>query len=273
IQENLLTNASKYTPDGGRICIELIRTEEHALIRVSDTGRGIEPDKLESIFDLFMQGESKLDRSDGGMGVGLTLVRTLVSLHGGSVKAFSHGRNKGSVFEVTLPLAVAVSADEGDPESTKSVESGDGIVNSATILKGRAEFTREIVVVEDNEDARDVLKLLLELDGHRVRIAADGASGLEMITRQPPDVALVDIGLPGLDGYEVARRLCARFGDSGPRLLALSGYGRPEDRRAVREAGFERLLVKPVSQEQLRQALSNDGLGVDESKPPSVGAS
>jgi CheY-like chemotaxis protein len=213
------------------------------------TGCGIPAERLEDIFDLFSQGDSKIDRADGGMGVGLTLVRSLVTLHGGTVRARSEGRGKGSVFEVRLPLADNL-ADNGaaaEPpiagERVRSVSSNGG-----------SSAPSDILVIEDNVDARETLKALLELDGHRVRVAGDGKAGLEVIEQWSPAIALVDIGLPVIDGYELIRAIRARRLDRGLRLVALTGYGRPEDRRAVEKAGFDFHLVKPVSLEALRAA-------------------
>jgi two-component system, chemotaxis family, CheB/CheR fusion protein len=246
IQENLLTNASKYTPDGGRIRIELAHEGDDAVIRVRDTGRGIPADRLEVIFDLFAQGHSTLDRADGGMGVGLTLVRALVELHGGRVFARSDGPNRGSTFEVHLPL---LERSEVHPPALDL-----GLHPGAA--KHVPPAPMQILIVEDNTDARETLRALLELDGHRVTVAADGTAGLEAIERGKPQVALVDIGLPKLDGFQLAKRVRERLGASGLKLIALTGYGQPDDRRAIREAGFDLHLVKPVSRENLREALT-----------------
>ena len=243
IQENLLTNASKYTPDGGQITISLAREKEHAVIRVSDTGRGISAERLETVFELFTQGDAELDRSDGGMGVGLTLVRALVELHGGSVMASSRGINQGSTFEVRLPLISdkQLEADESRRHHTE---------RSPTV---RA--CQNILIVEDNADARETLKLMLELEGHTVRVAADGEEGLEALFSDCPDVAFVDIGLPKVDGYALARAARTQCPDPHVKLVALTGYGRSEDRAAIKDAGFDAHLVKPVSREELRRAL------------------
>lgn len=251
IQENLLTNASKYTPPGGSIGVSLAREGHQAVIRVSDTGRGIPPDRLESIFDLFTQVDFHLDRTDGGMGVGLTLVRSLVELHGGSVRAHSEGLGRGSVFEVRLPIMAV--GDNGTRPGSPGAAARPG-AGSNPGPDPAAALGREVLIVEDNSDARETLQAVLELEGHRVRVARDGVEGLQAMEQHLPEVALVDIGLPGVDGYELARRVRARHGDS-IRLIALTGYGRPEDRKAVEEAGFNLHLVKPVSPDRLLQAL------------------
>lgn len=241
IHENLLTNASKYTPDGGRISLSVTHDADAAVIRVQDTGRGIPSDRLDSIFELFTQCDAQLDRSDGGMGVGLTLVRALVQLHGGTVVALSDGAELGSTFEVRLPLAGDETADERPGAATE----GENV-----------QQCHDILIIEDNADARETLKLMLELDGHQVRVAADGEAGLEAILSNCPHVAFVDIGLPKVDGYAIAKAVRTRCKNPSVRLIALTGYGRAEDRAAIKEAGFDAHLVKPVSREELRRALT-----------------
>jgi two-component system, chemotaxis family, CheB/CheR fusion protein len=246
IVENLLVNASKYTERGGRIDFELTEDEEEAMIRVRDNGQGIPVDRLETIFELFAQARDGLDRSDGGMGVGLTLCRDLVSLHGGRIHADSKGPGQGSVFEVRLPLVSPRARQQTRPRAVEERELAQVSVEPAGL---------QVVIVEDNEDARETLRSLLERCGCTVRVASDGASGVREILRQPPQVALVDIGLPTVDGFEVARRIRERLDGDGVRLIALTGYGGPEDRKATREAGFDEHLVKPVSREMLFQHL------------------
>jgi two-component system CheB/CheR fusion protein len=238
IIENLLTNAAKYTPSGGCIMMRLVNEDDHCELRVRDNGRGIEPALLEDIFDMFFQSDHALDRGDGGMGVGLTLVRALVQMHLGTVTAHSEGLARGSEFVVRLPLA-----SRPQLESRESTSPADG---PAT----------RILLVEDNGDTRDMLQTILQLDGFQVETAEDGQRGLEAILAERPDVAVIDIGLPQLDGYEVARRVRQQFGKSQIRLIALTGYGQQKDRAAVYAAGFDEHLVKPVDIEKLKQVLS-----------------
>jgi len=240
IQQNLLTNAAKYTPPGGKILLSVRREESEAVLRVRDSGKGIPHDMLETIFELFVQSEATLDRSDGGMGVGLTLVRTLVELHGGTVTAHSGGLNRGSEFVVRLPLSMR------QPTLEEKKSKGPSKSNSTD--------TR-IVIVEDNADSRKMLEAFLRLDGYKVRAAKDGCEGLETILAEKPDVALIDIGLPGLDGYQVCRKVREETGDK-IRLIALTGYGRAEDRQAVSEAGFDAHLVKPLKPDELSRILA-----------------
>ncbi len=235
----LLSNAVKYTPPGGRIWLNVRREQNKAVIRVRDSGLGIRAEMLHRIFDLFVQVESGWDRTHGGMGVGLTLVRTLVRMHKGKVWAGSDGPGKGSEFIVELPLT------EERPAAPPAEPAAAPPAAGAKVL-----------IVEDNADSRTMLQSLLALDGHQVLTAEDGWQGLEIIEREHPDVALVDIGLPGLDGYEVARRVRARFGPDHVRLVALTGYGRAEDYAAVQQAGFDWHLVKPIDLEELKSVLT-----------------
>jgi CheY-like chemotaxis protein/two-component sensor histidine kinase len=235
IVTNLLTNACKYTPLDGRITVSVASESGHAVLRVADTGLGLEPDLLPRVFDLFVQGRRTLDRADGGLGIGLTLVRRLVELHGGSVAARSEGTGKGSEFEVRLPEIAAPEEAEGAGAPTQSTP-------------------RDVLVVEDNADAREMLKTLLALAGHRVHEASDGPSGVRLALESRPDVALIDIGLPGFDGYEVASRIRAAL-DGTIRLVALTGYGLPEDERRAKDAGFDDHVVKPIDEATLGRLL------------------
>ncbi len=237
IVENLLTNASKYTPVHGSIAMELIREGNHCELCVRDNGRGIDPELLDEIFDMFFQSNNALDRSDGGMGVGLTLVRTLVGMHRGTVRATSQGLGHGSQFIIRLPL------------TSKSLEKLKG---QPSLSPGAA---RRIVLVEDNPDSRHMLRAILELDGFQVEVAEDGQQGLAAILAQRPDAALIDIGLPGLNGYEIARRVRETLSSSDVRLVALTGYGQAKDRQAAFQAGFDEHLVKPVNPEALARVL------------------
>jgi signal transduction histidine kinase/ActR/RegA family two-component response regulator len=234
---NLVNNAARYTPQHGHIAVTVTRENTEAVLRVRDDGAGIPADMLPRVFDLFTQADRSLARSEGGLGIGLTIVRNLVERHGGTVSVESDGPGRGSEFIVRLPLG---SSREAPLEPS---------------VKDVAVMPRlSILVIEDNADGREMLREMLEVEGHQVRVAEDGPSGLEMAWSARPDVALVDIGLPGLDGYEVGRRIRAKLGTS-VRLVALTGYGQANDRRHSRDAGFDAHLVKPVTPEQVRDAL------------------
>jgi len=241
IQVNLLHNAAKYTPRSGHVLLRVAREDREAVIRVRDDGAGIAKDILDSVFDLFVQSNRTLDRSDGGLGVGLTLVRSLVTLHGGTVSAHSDGEKTGSEFVVRLPLT-------------------DG----PAIREDRGELARRpppplprasVVVVEDSADSREMLCELLVHVGFRCSTADSGPAALKLIDEVRPDIAILDVGLPGMDGFEVARRLRAAPAHAAMRLVALTGYGRVSDRLAARAAGFDEHLVKPVNVESLLRVL------------------
>jgi signal transduction histidine kinase/ActR/RegA family two-component response regulator len=230
---NLVTNALKYTPPGGTIRVGVGAEYGRAVLRVEDTGIGISQEMLPRIFDLFSQGDRGPDRSQGGLGIGLTLVKRLVELHGGTVEATSAGPDRGSVFTVHLP-AVSPSR-TADPAPSLQAPSRP----------------RRVMVVEDQADAREVLRFALNLAGHQVFEAADGPRAIETVARCLPDVAIIDIGLPGCDGYEVARQVRQTSHGQTIFLVALTGYGQPEDRRRAEEAGFDLHVVKPVDPERL----------------------
>ena len=244
VVSNLITNAVKYTPRGGRIDIEVQpeRGEGRAVLLVRDTGVGIPREHLESIFDVFNQAPTGLDRAKGGLGLGLTLVRALVGMHGGSVEARSEGVGRGSEFRVQLPLGVLVA---------------DAVVRAGASAAVPVDESVRIVLVEDNVDIRETLSELLMLDGYRVEGAADGPQGLTRILSELPDVALIDVGLPGFDGYELARRARCHLGDA-PVLIAMTGYGQPDDRARAFQAGFDDHVVKPVSVEDLSVAIERN---------------
>jgi signal transduction histidine kinase/ActR/RegA family two-component response regulator len=233
---NLVNNAARYTPAGGHIAVTVTRDGGDVVLRVRDNGIGMPPDVMARVFDLFTQGDRSLARSEGGLGIGLTIVRNLVELHGGTVAAASEGPGRGSEFTVRLPA--------GAGHATSAVPPHDGA--SSPRLR--------ILVVEDNSDGREMLRTMLEVDGHEVYVAADGVDGVETARVVRPDAAFIDIGLPGLDGYEIAKRLRRERGQA-IRLIALTGYGQSEDRRRSREAGFDLHLVKPVAPELVRRAL------------------
>jgi CheY-like chemotaxis protein len=235
---NLLTNAVRYTPAGGSVTMTVGCEGEDAVIKVADTGIGISAALLPRIFDLFVQGEPTRDRAKGGLGIGLTLVKRLVEMHGGSVGAASAGPARGSVFTVRLPrLAVPAEA----------------LAVGASRIAART--SRRVLIVEDSADARRMLRLMLELDGHEVHEAEDGITGLAEALALRPDVAVIDIGLPGIDGWELVRRLRATEAGRRMILVAVSGYGQLEDQRLSREAGFDMHLVKPVAPEALAEAI------------------
>jgi PAS domain S-box-containing protein len=238
---NLLNNAAKYTPEGGRIDLLVERAGSFAVLRVKDTGVGIPPDILPRLFEPFTQSERTLDRADGGLGIGLTLVRRLAEMHGGTVMAKSEGQGKGSEFIVRLPLA-------DDPAPPPAAE---GAIPAA----GPAP-SRRVLVVDDNRDSARTLTRLLRVLGHEVETAHDGPGALAQAGAFRPDVILLDIGLPGMDGYEVGRRLRASREFAPTVLIALTGYGSAEDRQQSREAGFNVHLVKPVDLESLRNLLA-----------------
>jgi PAS domain S-box-containing protein len=238
---NLLHNAAKYTERGGKILIAGERGGDEAVLRVRDSGIGIAADVLPRIFDMFVQAERRTRDGRGGLGIGLTLVRRIVEMHGGSVVATSPGPGKGSEFVVRLPLA-PLPGDTGLPAP-------DG-------PSARGAASRRVLVVDDNADAADTLALLLRLQGHDVRVAHDGPSALSQASAEPPDVALLDIGMPGMDGYELARRFRATAPLKGVLLVAVTGWGQEEDRRRTREAGFDYHLVKPVEARALEGVLA-----------------
>jgi PAS domain S-box-containing protein len=236
VVSNLVGNARKYTPAGGTIRISVRREGKEAVLRVMDDGVGIAPELLPRIFDMFVQGERTLDRSEGGLGVGLTLAQRLVGLHQGSVAAFSDGPGRGSTFEVRLPHAPVAGAPSLPP-----------CPNPAACT------ARRVLIVEDNRDAREMFKTMLALAGHDVMEAEEGVSGLEMLRKLRPDVAIIDVGLPGLNGYELVRRFRAEAGGKAVLLVALTGYGTPEARERSRQAGFDHHLTKPVDPETLQK--------------------
>jgi signal transduction histidine kinase len=238
---NLVENAVKFTPVGGTITVSVRREGPAAVMEVRDTGRGIAPAALPHVFELFAQADTSPDRGPGGLGLGLTLVDRLVALHGGRVSADSRGRGLGAIFTVRLP------AIEEPAAATYTAATPPTVV------------PRRVLVIEDHEDTREGLHVLLALDGHDVTVVPDGVQGVEYALTNRPDVVITDLGLPEVDGFEVARRLRANADSYYPRLVALTGYGQPEDRRRAEEAGFDAYLVKPTSAEALRMAIARTG--------------
>jgi len=235
IFSNLITNAAKYTDPGGRIAIHVERESDHALVRVCDTGIGIPPEMLSGIFDMFVQVARAGDHSQGGLGIGLTLVKRLTELLGGTVEARSGGPGKGSEFRVRLPLA---------PETAEAAGAATGAYLALNLNGMR------ILAVDDNRDSADSVALLLRSYGAEVRVGYDGLEAVDAASAFKPHVALLDIGLPKLDGYDAARRIREAHGKD-VLLVAITGWGQAEDRRRAEAAGFDHHLTKPVKFDEL----------------------
>ncbi|MGC4118668.1 MAG: ATP-binding protein [Myxococcales bacterium] len=244
---NLLANAGKFTPAGGRVLLSLERAGGRAVLRVRDTGVGINEEMLARIFLPFAQADRTLDRSRGGLGLGLSLVKGMVELHGGTVAAKSEGPGKGAEFAIELPL-------HGEGGAASALEP------RVEALAGRqGKPRRRVLIVEDNRDAAESLREAVELMGHEVAVAHDGAEGLAAARAFSPDVVLCDVGLPGMSGYEVARRLRAdRRLRRLPLLVAVTGYALPEDQQRAAEAGFMHHLAKPPSLDALERLLNRE---------------
>ncbi|MDB5763100.1 MAG: integral rane sensor hybrid histidine kinase [Herminiimonas sp.] len=236
IINNLLINAIKYTPDGGQVDVQVHVERDQAVLVVRDSGIGIAADLLPIVFDAFVQGATSIDRAQGGLGIGLTLVRKLTELHGGTVEAASGGPGRGSTFTVRLPLSNGQAI--SPPQAT-------------TASRG----TSDVLLIEDNDDGRLMMSTMLTMYGYRVLEAGNGTDGLRIAAAEKPDIAVVDIGLPGLDGYEIARRLRADPGTHGIRLIAVTGYGQEADRERALDAGFDMHLVKPVDVDRLMEII------------------
>jgi PAS domain S-box-containing protein len=238
---NILNNAAKYTGPGGRITLSVTVDEQRAHVAVRDNGVGIAPDVLPYIFDLFTQAERTPDRSLGGLGIGLALVKSLVALHGGSVRAASDGLGQGSEFCIWLPRLAGNDRTLDDGASAAGVQAPGAL---------------RVMVVDDNVDAAQMLAALLEVQGHAVCIEYDGKGALAHARRECPDVLLLDIGLPDMDGYELARRLRSQPESAGATLVALTGYGQSQDRKEAEQAGFDHYLVKPADLDQVNAVLA-----------------
>jgi signal transduction histidine kinase/ActR/RegA family two-component response regulator len=234
---DVVENALIYTPAGGTVQMATRRHGDHAVLTVEDSGVGISPELLPRIFDLFVQGEHGADRAYGGLGIGLTLVKRLVELHGGTIEAVSDGAGRGSRFSMSFPALTMTNT----PKPAGAVAAPGP--------------SRRVVIVEDNADSRETLRVLFELYGHEVHEAADGPAAVELVLRLRPDAAFVDVGLPGFDGYEVARRIRASGDGQGLFLIAVTGYGLPADQERGRAAGFDVHLVKPVQPSQINTLL------------------
>jgi signal transduction histidine kinase len=245
IATNLIDNAVKYTPAGGHIHLAIAPVGDDVELTVTDTGVGIPADLLPHVFEVFVQGTISLDRSQGGLGIGLSLVRRLVELHGGTIVAHSDGTSNGSTFIMRLPGSAA---DAASAPATAPVAPG-----SQRPL---------VLLIEDNDDGREMMATMLEAWDYPVLQAADGLSGVELARTRTPQVALIDIGLPGIDGYEVARRLRQLDATSNIKMIALTGYGLAEDQKRVMEAGFDLHLVKPVDMSALLDVLAGSAADV-----------
>ena len=239
IVSNLLVNAVKYTPDGGQISIRASREGNQVAIAVKDNGIGLSPQMQTQVFDLFTQAEQGIERAQGGLGIGLTLVRRLVERHGGSVSVTSDGPQRGSEFTVRLPAIEP-------PPAAAARESPTGAEPARS---------RRILIVDDNRDAGRTLSLLLKTLGHETALAFDGRQALEVAAEFRPAVALLDLGLPEINGFDLAVHL--KQGDPRIQLIAISGYGQAADRRRSQDAGFDRHFVKPVDVDALMQLLAS----------------
>jgi CheY-like chemotaxis protein len=242
IVSNLLNNAAKYTQPGGHITIALGRDADQAVLSVRDTGIGITPELQKHVFDIFVQADRSLDRAHGGLGIGLTLVRSLVELHGGTVSVSSPGPGQGSMFDVRLPIIKGRSPHVGNaaPTSTKDLSRH-----------------LRILVVDDNRDSARTMAHILQLDGHETFLAYDGLSVFEQVAAHLPEVILLDIGLPGIDGYQVAQQLRQRYPKDDLMLIAVTGYGGEPNNARAQLAGFDHFLVKPVNLLALKDTLAN----------------
>jgi CheY-like chemotaxis protein/anti-sigma regulatory factor (Ser/Thr protein kinase) len=243
VVSNLLMNAAKYSGKSNLVTVTVRAEADAALVCVRDYGVGIAHELLPRVFDLFVQGENSLARSQGGLGIGLTLVKRLVEMHGGTVTAESEGANRGSEFRVRLPLAHAASA-------------GGAARAADAKVKDPAPKRPRLLVVDDNVDAAETIAKLLRLSGYDTECVYDGPTALAAVQRKQPDVVVLDIGLPGMDGYEVARRLRAQDDSRRTSLIAVTGYGQENDRQRSLQAGFDEHFTKPVDPEELERFIS-----------------
>jgi signal transduction histidine kinase len=234
---NILSNAAKYTDPGGQIEVRVVSEAGYAIVSIRDDGIGIQPQRLERVFELFSQEESALSRARGGLGVGLSLTRKLVQMHGGTIVASSEGQGRGSQFTIRLPLAEAVAQDAAG--------------TAAPAVPASAPGSLRILVADDNRDAADTLAVLLQVMGHEVRQVHDGEAAVAETPGFDPQLVLLDIGMPGLNGYDACRQLRQQAGGGGRTLVAVTGWGQPQDVQMANEAGFDHHLVKPVEMQEL----------------------
>jgi CheY-like chemotaxis protein len=245
LMANVLNNAARYTPQGGNIAVRARSEDGWSIVQVRDTGRGIQPGMLERIFQMFVQGRPTLERVGGGLGVGLALARRIAEVHGGSISAHSEGESKGAEFTLRIPLLDGKAQRQAQP--AKAAEA-----------PAKQLVAKRVLVVDDNIDAATTLQLLLKSLGHETCAVYDGHQALRMAVEFRPDIVLLDIGMPGLDGYEVARRLRALKRERPLRIVAVTGWGQDDDRARSQEAGFDLHLVKPVDPGTLTSVISNN---------------
>jgi CheY-like chemotaxis protein/two-component sensor histidine kinase len=250
VVSNLLLNAAKYSEPGSKVQLRARRDGVEAIVTVVDEGRGIDPDMLPRIFGSFVQ----VKTGGGGLGVGLTLARRLVEMHGGSIHARSEGVGRGSEFEVRIPIA-------SGPDDVTTAPTIERTAPFFVIEPAALDERLRIVVIDDNDDIRETMQQLLQSLGHVVEVAADGLTGVELVLKERPQVALVDIGMPGLDGYQVAQKLREELGPAQLRLIAMTGFGQSSDRDRALAAGFDTHLIKPARTEQIQRAIKGDRHG------------
>jgi PAS domain S-box-containing protein len=243
---NILSNAVKYTPQGGEILIDVRESDEVVEIAVRDNGVGMSVETIPVIFDLFVQSQNSLERSEGGLGIGLPLARTLVELHGGHIEAFSRGPGHGSEFIVSLPLSRAAKLAEPAPAAPAAVAAARGAAAALRLL-----------LVDDSVDAATLLSMVLEADGYDVRVAHEAKHALEVAAQFKPEIVLLDLGLPGMDGFQLAQEMRKQTATANALLIAVTGYGQAADRLRSQEAGFDHHLVKPVSAEEIQRVIAS----------------